>query len=100
MLWQYMALDIIREKAASEGRDWRDGIDKGSIEAELIKLNQKGHVDETPERVGMERRGVRFVNLTDEPLVCTVMDMDGNIIDGGRHDKHCKPYQHTTVRRV
>ena len=100
MLWQYMALDLIREKAELEGRDWRDGIDKASIEAELRKLNQKGYVDETPERKGMEHRGVRFVNLSDQPLECRALDIDGNIIDGGRHDKHCKPYQHTTVRRV
>ena len=100
MLWQYMALDIIREKAESEGRDWRDGIDQPSIEAELIKLNQKGHYDETPERVGHEVRGVRFINLTDQLLVCDALDMDGNIIDGGRHDLRAEPYQRTTVRRI
>ena len=97
---QYMALDIIREKADSEGRDWREGIDKASIEAELIKVNQRGYVDETPERVDMDHRGVRFINLTDQPLVCSALDMDGSIIDGGRHDLRAEPYQHTTVRRV
>ena len=96
---QYMALDIIREKADSEGRDWREGIDKASIEAELMKLNQRGHVDETPERVGMENRGVRFFNLTDQPLVCSVLDEDGNELDGGRHDLRAGPYQRTTTVR-
>ena len=100
MSWQYLALDLISQKADSEGRDWRDGIDKASFEAELTKLNQKGYVDETPERVGMERRGVRFVNLSDQPLVCSALDMDGSIIDGGRHDLRVGPYQRTTVRRV
>ena len=55
-----MALDFIAHKADSEGRDWREGIDKASIEAELRKLNQKGHIDETPERVGMANRGAEM----------------------------------------
>ena len=55
-----MALDFIAQKADSEGRDWREGIDKASIEAELRKLNQRGHYDETPERVGMQRRGAEM----------------------------------------
>ena len=96
-----MALDLISQKADSEGRDWREGIDKASIEAELIKLNQRGHYDETAERVGPhDNRGVRFINLTDQPLLCDALDMDGNIIDGGRHDLRAGPYQHTTVRRA
>ena len=101
MLWQYMALDFISRTADREGRDWREGIDKASIEAELRKLNQKGYVDETPERSGPhENRGVRFINTTDQPLVCSVLDEDHNIIDGGKHDLRAGPYQHTTVRRV
>jgi hypothetical protein len=100
MLWQYMALDFMSRNADREGRDWRVGIDKDSIEAELRKLNQKGYVDDTPERVGMANRGVRFINITDQPLVCSVLDEDHNVIDGGRHDLRAEPYQHTTVRRV
>ena len=95
-----MALDLIAQKADSEGRDWRVGIDKASIEAELRKLNQKGYVDETPERVGMENRGVRFINLTDQPLVCSALDMDRNVIDGGRQDLRAGPYQRTTTVRT
>ena len=99
-MWQYMALDFMSRNADREGRDWRVGIDKDSIEAELRKLNQKGYVDETPDRVGMDRRGVRFINLTDDPLVCSVLDMDRKIIDGGRHDLRAGPYQRTTVRSI
>ena len=92
-----MVLDLLRQKAEHEGRDWRVGIDKASIEDELRKLNQIGYIDETPERVGMENRGVRFINLTDQPLVCSALD--GNVIDRGRHDLRAGPYQRTTVRR-
>jgi hypothetical protein len=95
-----MALDLLSQRADSEGRDWREGIDKASIEAELMKVNQRGYVDETPERVGMDHRGVRFINLTDQPLVCSALDMDGNVIDGGRHDLCAGPYQRTTTVRT
>lgn len=55
-----MALDLIAQKADIEGRDWREGIDKASIEATLSSLNRKGYVDKTPERVGMEHRGAEM----------------------------------------
>lgn len=94
-----MAIDKLREAAERDGVDWRQTINSAAVEAELAKLNQRGYSDETADRVGIANRGVRFVNLTDEPLLCNIVDAEsGESIGNGEHDLSMGPYEATTVR--
>eukprot|EP01045_Picozoa_sp_COSAG04_P019380 COSAG04_NODE_1876_length_5329_cov_70.433078_3_plen_372_part_00 len=55
------------------GQDWRPLVTKENVEAALTALPPLHE----RERTGDENRGVRFYNLSDERLTCTVLDAEG-----------------------
>ncbi len=63
--------------------DWRDTITTPSI---LAALQETGNDAATPlkDRVMDAPREIRIYNLTDNPLLCQIVDFDGVIVNGGR----------------
>ena len=68
---QEQALYNLRDSAA--GQDWRPLVTKENVEAALAALPPL----RKPDRTGDENRGVRFYNLSDERLTCTILDAEG-----------------------